>query len=99
MASSGRIFAAMLGTLCLLLTTPGCMLVAVDAGHEGVLVQKPFFFGHGGGGTVPATTGRTPLSPTTQENHVGVRPLPYSQHFDIISAGNAPVSFVAVMIA
>ena len=99
MASSGRIFAAMLGTLCLLLTTPGCMLVAVDAGHEGVLVQKPFFFGHGGVEPVPATTGRILLAPTTEVIDVDVRPLQYSEHFDIISAENAPVSFDAFLIA
>ncbi|TLY35613.1 MAG: hypothetical protein E6K61_13310, partial [Nitrospirae bacterium] len=99
MASSGRIFSAMLGTLCLLLTTPGCMLVAVDAGHEGVLVQKPFFFGHGGVEPVPATTGRILLAPTTEVIDVDVRPLQYSEHFDIISAENAPVSFDAFLIA
>jgi regulator of protease activity HflC (stomatin/prohibitin superfamily) len=99
MACSGRIFAAMLGTLCLLLTTPGCMLVAVDAGHEGVLVQKPFFFGHGGVEPVPATTGRILIAPTTEVIDVDVRPLQYSEHFDIISAENAPVSFDAFLIA
>jgi regulator of protease activity HflC (stomatin/prohibitin superfamily) len=99
MACSGRIFAAMLGTLCLLLTTPGCVLVAVDAGHEGVLVQKPFFFGHGGVEPVPATTGRILIAPTTEVIDVDVRPLQYSEHFDIISAENAPVSFDAFLIA
>ncbi len=99
MASSGKVFAAMLGTLCLLLTTSGCLLVAIDAGHEGVLVPKPFFFGHGGVEPVPATTGRVLVAPTTEVIDVDVRPLQFSEHFDIISAENAPVSFDAFLIA
>ncbi len=99
MASSGRVFAAMLGTLCLLLASSGCVLVAVEAGHEGVLVAKPFFFGHGGVEPVPATTGRVAVAPTTEVIDVDIRPLQYSEHFDIISAENAPISFEAYLIA
>ncbi len=99
MASSGRIFAAMLGTLCLLLGSSGCLLIGVEAGHEGVLVAKPFFFGHGGVDPVPAPTGRVAVALTTEMISVDVRPLQYSEHFDIISAENAPVSFDAFLIA
>lgn len=99
MASSKRVFAAMLGTLCLLLASSGCVLVAVEAGHEGVLVAKPFFFGHGGVEPVPATTGRVAVAPTTEVIDVDIRPLQYSEHFDIISAENAPISFEAYLIA
>ena len=42
----------------------GC--VAIEAGHEGVLVEQPFFFGHGGVDPVPAKTGRVVVSPTTE---------------------------------
>jgi hypothetical protein len=87
----------MLVAVCLVGT--GCVLAAVDAGHEGVLVEKPFFFGHGGVNPVPATTGRVAVAPTTDLVDVDVRPLQYSEHFDIISAENAPVSFDAFMIA
>lgn len=75
----------------------GC--VAIEAGHEGVLVEQPFFFGHGGVDAVPATTGRVNVAPTTRVIDVDVRPIQYSEHFDIISAENAPVSFDAFMIA
>lgn len=75
----------------------GC--VAVEAGHEGVLVEQPFFFGHGGVNPVPATTGRVNVAPTTRVIDVDVRPVQYSEHFDIISAENAPVSFDAFLIA
>ena len=75
----------------------GC--VAIEAGHEGVLVEQPFFFGHGGVDPVPTKTGRLWVAPTTKVIDVDVRPIQYSEHFDIISAENAPVSFDAFLIA
>ncbi|MBA2485638.1 MAG: hypothetical protein H0V35_05995 [Nitrospira sp.] len=80
-----------------MLLTSGC--VAIDAGHEGVLVEQPFFFGHGGVDGMPSKTGRVWVAPTTKVVEVDLRPLQYSEHFDIISAENAPVSFDAFMIA
>jgi hypothetical protein len=47
----------------------------------------------------PSKTGRVWVAPTTKVIEVDVRPLQYSEHFDIISAENAPVSFDAFMIA
>jgi len=84
-----------LASAVLLLT--GC--VAIDAGHEGVLVEQPFFFGHGGVDPVPTKTGRVWVAPTTKVIDVDIRPIQYSEHFDIISAENAPVSFDAFLIA
>ena len=84
-------------TMCLL--SSGCALNAIDAGHEGVLVEKPFFFGHGGVDPIPVKTGRVAVAPTTQVIDVDIRPVQYSEHFDIISAENAPVSFDAFLIA
>ncbi len=80
-----------------MLLTSGC--VAIDAGHEGVLAEQPFFFGHGGVDGMPSKTGRVWVAPTTKVVEVDLRPLQYSEHFDIISAENAPVSFDAFMIA
>src|SRR5688572_25649490 len=85
------------GAVGALLLTAGC--VAIEAGHEGVMVEQPFFFGHGGVDPVPSKTGRVWVAPTTKVVEVDVRPLQYSEHFDIISAENAPVSFDAFMIA
>lgn len=82
----------------LLLTTSGCIMPAIDAGHEGVLVAKPILFGHGGVHPVPATTGRILVAPTTEVIDVDIRPIQHSEHFDIISAENAPVSFDAFLI-
>lgn len=78
--------------------TAGCMLPAIDAGHEGVLVKKPLFFGHGGVDPVPASTGRILAAPTTEVIDVDVRPMQHAEHFEIISAENAPVSFDAFLI-
>ena len=98
MRSSKRVV-ALLGMCLLFVVSSGCVLVAIDAGHEGVLVEKPFFFGRGGVDPVPVKTGRVAVAPTTQVIDVDVRPVQYSEHFDIISAENAPVSFDAFFIA
>jgi len=75
----------------------GC--AAIDAGHEGVLVEQPWFFGHGGVDPVPTKTGRVWMAISTHVVDVDVRPIQYSEHFDIISSENAPVSFDAFLIA
>jgi hypothetical protein len=77
----------------------GTACVAIEAGHEGVLVEQPYIFGHGGVDPVPTTTGRIWVVPTTKVIEVDVRPIQYAEHFDIISAENAPVSFDAFLIA
>ncbi len=76
-----------LGMAGLVLFLGGC--IAIEAGHEGVLVEQPFFFGHGGVDLVPSKTGRVIVAATTQVIDVDVRPIQYSEHFDIISAENA----------
>lgn len=83
----------------MLLMATGCIMPAIDAGHEGVLVHKPIFFGHGGVDPVPAPTGRILAALTTEVIDVDIRPTQYSEHFDIISSENAPVSFDAFFIA
>ncbi len=86
------------GLLALAWLPAGCIMPAIDAGHEGVLVEKPFFFGHGGVDPEPVTTGRVTVALTTELIPVDIRPVQYSEHFDIISAENAPVSFNAFLI-
>jgi len=98
MSGLPRRVTAVLGTVSLMLAGSGCVMAAIDAGHEGVLVEKPFFFGHGGVDPVPAKTGRVMVAPTTEVIDVDIRPVQYSEHFDIISAENAPVSFDAFLI-
>ncbi len=42
-----------------------CSSASVDPGHEGVLVQKPIFFGHGGVDATPVKPGREFIALTT----------------------------------
>jgi len=88
-----------LGATGCVLSLSGCIMPAIDAGHEGVLVTKPILFGHGGVEPVPATTGRAMVAPTTEVIDVDIRPVQHSEHFEIISAENAPVSFDAFLNA
>ena len=88
---------SIMGAVGALLFTSGC--AAIEAGHEGVLVEQPWFFGYGGVDAVPSRTGRVWAAMSTKVIEVDIRPLQYSEHFDIISAENAPVSFDAFMIA
>ena len=87
----------LVAVLSILAVAGGC--VAIEAGHEGLLVEQPFFFGHGGVDPVPTKTGRVVVAPTSNVIDVDIRPVQYSEHFDIISAENAPVSFDAFLIA
>ena len=57
----------------LCLWAAGC--VAIEAGHEGVLVEQPFFFGHGGVDPVPSKTGRVSVALTTKVIDVDIRPI------------------------
>lgn len=95
MRGIGARFSTMLGALSLLLGTSGCVLIGIDAGYEGVMVEKPFFVGHGGVDPVPAGTGRILVAITTEVEPVDIRPVKHEEHFDIVSAENTPVSFDA----
>ena len=88
-----------IGALALSFSLAGCIYATIDAGHEGVLVEKPLLFGHGGVDAIPIGTGRQMVAVTTEVIDVDIRPIQYSEHFDIISAENAPVSFDAFFIA
>ncbi|MDE3219653.1 MAG: SPFH domain-containing protein [Nitrospirota bacterium] len=85
------------GVLSIALTWVGC--VAIEAGHEGYWSSSHFLFDHGGVDPVPAKTGRVNVALTTNVIDVDIRPIQNSEHFDIISAENAPVSFDAFLIA
>jgi hypothetical protein len=41
------------------LALSACSVYSSDAGHEVVLIEKPWLFGHGGVGDTPVKTGRT----------------------------------------
>ena len=85
---------AILGVSCIALTTTGCTLVNPDVGHEAVLVQKPWIFGHGGVDPVPVRTGLTFAALSTSAIDVNMQPVQYEQKFvDLMSSDGVPLDF------
>ena len=76
----------------------GCERVAPDAGHEAVLVRKPWFLGHGGVAAEPVTTGATWVAWSTDGIIVNMQPQQFGVHFeDLMSADGVPLDFDAVI--
>jgi regulator of protease activity HflC (stomatin/prohibitin superfamily) len=76
----------------------GCHAVAPDAGHEAVLIHKPWVFGHGGVNPTPVKTGQTWVAVTTQAVHVTMVPQQHGIHFDdLMSSDGVPLDFDAVV--
>lgn len=76
----------------------GCTTYAPDAGHEIVLIEKPWFFGHGGVNSDPVRTGRTFAALSTEGVDVEMRPERYEQDLpDTMTSDGVPVSFHAIV--
>ena len=76
----------------------GCSVYAPDAGHEVVLVQKPWFFGHGGVDPEPVKTGRTYTAVSTQGIDVEMRPQRFEVDLpDTMTSDGVPISFHAII--
>jgi regulator of protease activity HflC (stomatin/prohibitin superfamily) len=74
----------------------GCTRAAPDAGEEGVLISKPWLFGHGGVNQEPVKTGLTFVAWTTSVVYVNVMPTMVKERFDdIMSKDGVPLSFDA----
>jgi hypothetical protein len=81
-----------------LLLVGGCGWAAPDAGTEGVLVEKPWFFGHGGVDTEPVRAGRSLIAATTEVVYIDMRPHQYTMRFDdFMSRDGVPLDFDAVL--
>ena len=65
-------------TVCL----TSCTSASPDADEEGVLVMKPWFFGHGGVDETPVTTGQTWCAPSTDVVYVKMTPVAYDEHIE-----------------
>lgn len=77
--------------------TTGCMST-VDAGYQGVLVKKPWVFGHGGVDKEPIATGLTWTAPTTEVVRINVQPMQFEMQFnDFMSKDAVPLDFHAVI--
>lgn len=79
-----------------LLLLGGCTRAAPDAGEEGVLIDKPWFFGHGGVDGTPVKTGLSFVPWTTSVVYVNMMPQMLKERFDdLMSKDGVPLSFDA----
>jgi regulator of protease activity HflC (stomatin/prohibitin superfamily) len=84
------------GILGLIVT--GCSSYAPDAGHEVVLIRKPWFFGHGGVVADPVTTGRVWTAITTEGVDISMQPQRREEDMnDIMSSDGVPLGFHAII--
>lgn len=81
-----------------LLVLAGCHGVGPDAGHEAVLIQKPWFFGHGGVEEYPVKTGLTFVAWSTSGIDVNMQPERVEVDLpDTMTSDGVPISFHAVL--
>jgi regulator of protease activity HflC (stomatin/prohibitin superfamily) len=77
----------------------GCSTQSPDAGHEIVLVEKPWFFGHGGVDPQPVRTGLTFTSVTTHGMDVNMQPQKFEVLMnDTMTSDGVPIDFHAVIV-
>jgi len=80
------------------LTLAGCSVYSPDAGHEVVLIEKPWFFGHGGVDPDPVKTGRTFAAITTEGVDVYMQPQRFEADLpDTMTSDGVPISFHAIV--
>lgn len=75
-----------------------CSSIAPDAGQEGVIVRKPYFFGSGGVDPTPVKTGLKWVAPSTSGIYVDMRPKQQEFSFDdLFTADGVPLDFHATV--
>jgi regulator of protease activity HflC (stomatin/prohibitin superfamily) len=85
--------------LPIVLALAGCSVYAPDAGHEVVLVDKPWFFGHGGVESEPVKTGRTWAAITTEGVDVYMQPQKFDAELpDTMTSDGVPITFHAIIV-
>ena len=69
-----------------------------SAGHEAVLIHKPWFFGHGGVDPAAVKAGQSWVAPSTEAVYVTMVPQQHGIHFDdLMSSDGVPLDFDAVV--
>jgi regulator of protease activity HflC (stomatin/prohibitin superfamily) len=85
--------------LLLVLSLAACSVYSPDAGHEVVLIEKPWFFGHGGVDPDPVKTGRTFTAATTEGVDVYMQPQKFDTEMaDTMTSDGVPISFHAIVV-
>lgn len=79
----------------------GCLFQphSVEAGHEGVVIDKPYFVGHEGVRESSVGTGRTWLWFSSDLVEYDIRPQQFSESFnDLVTLDNVPISLNAYLL-
>lgn len=77
----------------------GCSSFAPDAGHQVVLIYKPWIFGSGGIDPQPVMTGRVYGAPSTDGIDINMQPQRFDvEQPDIMTRDGVPVTFHAVAV-
>src|ERR1700751_2708037 len=77
----------------------GCSVYWPDAGHETVLIEKPWIFGHGGVDSDPVKPGRTFAAFTTEGVDVYMQPQKFdTEMHDTMTSDGVPISFHAIVV-
>jgi regulator of protease activity HflC (stomatin/prohibitin superfamily) len=91
--------AALLAVAAIMVLSVGCSTVGPDAGHQIVLVEKPYLFGHGGIENDPITAGRTVVALSTEGVDVNMQPQKYEVEMDDIQTSDGvPITFHAIAV-
>ena len=81
------------------LVLAGCSVYSPDAGYEVVLIEKPWFFGHGGVDPDAVKTGRTFTAPTTEGVDVYMQPQKFDTEMpDTMTSDGVPITFHAIVV-
>jgi regulator of protease activity HflC (stomatin/prohibitin superfamily) len=90
---------AALPVLAIVVAFAGCTTYGPDAGHEVVLIKKPWFFGHGGVVDEPVQTGRSFAAITTRGIDVNMQPAKFETTMDdTMTSDGVPVTFHAISV-
>src|SRR4030088_1960082 len=77
----------------------GCSVYSPDAGHEVVLIEKPWIVGHGGVDSDPIKPGRTFAAITTDGVDVYMQPQKFdTEMHDTMTSDGVPISFHAIVV-
>lgn len=80
------------------LALTSCYRVTPDAGQESVLIDQPYFIGHGGVQDEAVSTGSSFVWASTEHKEFTITPITDTEEFvDMIPADNTPVSFHAYL--
>ena len=91
-----KIFYLFLLGIALSTVLNSCNFSNVNADEEAVLVEKPWFVGHGGVCETPITSGMTWTAWSTDVVRFKITPVQYDEKFaDIMSSDNTPVDLTA----